>query len=168
MPEGVAVVATFFEGAGTAAAVGEGIGAAAAVGEGAAVVGSAAATAGATEAGLLAAGATAGEAAAAGAALGGTMTAATVGGTSMLGTLGTMVGTQIVSSVVSNALAPKPLKGSASSGATAPTLAGVTGMPDPLAQEAARKKSLIEQVSRRGRASTILTENSNPSGRLGG
>jgi hypothetical protein len=30
-------------------------------------------------------------------------------------------------------------------------------MPDPLQQEQAKKRSLIEQLSRRGRASTVLT-----------
>jgi hypothetical protein len=40
----------------------------------------------------------------------------------------------------------------------------VSEMPDPLAQNRARKRSLVEQLGRRGRASTILTS---PSGRLG-
>lgn len=41
----------------------------------------------------------------------------------------------------------------------------VSAMPDPLAQQRARKRSIVEQLGRRGRASTIMTA---PSGRLGG
>jgi hypothetical protein len=41
----------------------------------------------------------------------------------------------------------------------------VSEMPDPIAQQRARKRSLTEQLGRRGRASTIMTK---PSGRLGG
>jgi hypothetical protein len=41
----------------------------------------------------------------------------------------------------------------------------VSEMPDPLAQQRARRRSLTEQLGRRGRASTIMTR---PSGRLGG
>lgn len=41
----------------------------------------------------------------------------------------------------------------------------VSEMPDPLAQQRARRRSLTEQLGRRGRASTIMTK---PSGRLGG
>ena len=42
-------------------------------------------------------------------------------------------------------------------------------MPDPLAQDAARKKALIEQIGRSGRASTVLTvDGGNASGKLGG
>jgi hypothetical protein len=39
-----------------------------------------------------------------------------------------------------------------------PTIKPVTEMPDPLAQEAARRRSLVEQIMRRGRTSTILTD----------
>lgn len=49
---------------------------------------------------------------------------------------------------------------------TAPSVKPVTEMPDPLAQEAARKQSLLEQLARRGRQSTILTDAGN--GKLGG
>ena len=41
-------------------------------------------------------------------------------------------------------------------------------MPDPLAQEQARRQSLIEQTARRGRAATIMTDPGNSSGKLGG
>jgi hypothetical protein len=40
-------------------------------------------------------------------------------------------------------------------------------MPDPLAQEEARRRSIAEQMARRGRASTVLTDTSG-SGKLGG
>ena len=55
---------------------------------------------------------------------------------------------------VSALLAPKP-----------PKAPGVTPMPDPLAQDEARRRSIAEQMSRRGRASTIMTQ---PGGKLGG
>ena len=38
-----------------------------------------------------------------------------------------------------------------------PGVAPVVGMPDPKAQAEARRRSLAEQMSRRGRASTVLT-----------
>lgn len=56
--------------------------------------------------------------------------------------------------LLQSALQPKPPK------APAPL-----SMPDPLAQEEARRRALIEQMARRGRASTILSQ---PSGKLGG
>ena len=49
-----------------------------------------------------------------------------------------------------------------------PSLPGVTPMPDPLAQEEARKKSILDQLARRGRDATILTDTSNSGGKLGG
>lgn len=78
--------------------------------------------------------------------------AATTGG--MLGnTLLNSAVTAAGSAAIGSLLAPeKGIK------AAAPVVAPVTEMPDPLAQEQARKKSLIEQISRRGRASTILTQ----------
>jgi hypothetical protein len=39
----------------------------------------------------------------------------------------------------------------------APAAQAQTRMPDPLEQEQARKRNLLEQMSRRGRASTIMT-----------
>jgi len=48
----------------------------------------------------------------------------------------------------------------------APTVKPVTEMPDPLAQQEAKKRALTEQMARRGRASTIMTAPSG-SGKLG-
>lgn len=50
---------------------------------------------------------------------------------------------------------------------TAPTVTPVVGMPDPLAQQQAKQQSMIEQMARRGRASTILTDSAGGSGKLG-
>jgi hypothetical protein len=66
--------------------------------------------------------------------------------------------TTIAGGVVAGLLAPK---------SKAPELPPVTPMPDPLAQEAARKKAIAEQMSRSGRQSTILTDAS-PDQKLGG
>ena len=57
--------------------------------------------------------------------------------------------------LVSSALQPKP-----------PKAAPVAAMPDPLAQEQAQRQKIIDQMARRGRASTILTSATN--GTLGG
>lgn len=78
-------------------------------------------------------------------------TAAGIGGSSLVQGAGQAVGSAAVSSL----LAPKM-----------PALPKPTPMPDPQAQEAARKKSLLEQTARRGRASTILTDSA--SDKLGG
>jgi hypothetical protein len=81
----------------------------------------------------------------------------------MLGTLGKTALNAGVSTAVGSLLAPK-----------VPTVlpGGKTAavpMPDPLAQEAATKKSLVEQLARRGRASTVLTSpGGNSGGKLGG
>jgi hypothetical protein len=48
----------------------------------------------------------------------------------------------------------------------APEVKPLTPMPDPLAQETARKQALIDQMSRRGRQATIMTDDN--SGKLGG
>lgn len=45
---------------------------------------------------------------------------------------------------------------------SAPQVKPLTPLPDPLAQEEAKKRSIVEQLGRRGRSSTILTD------RLGG
>jgi hypothetical protein len=58
-------------------------------------------------------------------------------------------------SLVNAAMQPKP-----------PKTKAPTAMPDPLAEEQAQRQKLIEQLSRRGRASTVLTSASN--GSLGG
>jgi len=87
--------------------------------------------------------------------------AAGAGGGLLSGSLGktalTAAAASIGSGVVTSLLAPKP-----------PKLSAVTAMPDPLAQEQARRQSLIEQTARRGRASTIMTDPGNSSGKLGG
>ena len=59
---------------------------------------------------------------------------------------------------VSSLLTPRPQR---------PNVAPITPMADPLAQEQARKNALMEQISRRGRASTIMTQ-PNAGGLLGG
>lgn len=46
-----------------------------------------------------------------------------------------------------------------------PPIEPVIEMPDPLEQEKARERSIMEQFARRGRASTIMT---NSGGTLGG
>jgi hypothetical protein len=76
-------------------------------------------------------------------------TAATVG------TIGATVGTAAVTAGVGAALAPD-----------APKDKPGPAMPDPVAQEAARRRAIAEQLGRRGRASTFLSENA--SGKLGG
>jgi hypothetical protein len=59
--------------------------------------------------------------------------------------------------VVSSLLQPKP-----------PKTKAPTAMPDPLAQQQAQQQKLIQQLARRGRASTILTSPGNSGGSLGG
>jgi hypothetical protein len=98
-------------------------------------------------------GAAAGAAGAAGGAAGAAGGAA---GGSALGAIGTAAATGIAGAVAADALAPDP---------DAPKVQKQLGAPDPQAQEAARKRSLAEQLTRRGRASTVLTGGS---GTLGG
>lgn len=92
-------------------------------------------------------------------------TAATAGGA---GATQAGVGSTLLAS------AGKAAAGAAASGliqaATAPKrpdLPPPIAMPDPQAQEAARQKAIADQIARRGRASTILTD-SGGSGTLGG
>lgn len=59
--------------------------------------------------------------------------------------------------VVSSLLQPKP-----------PKTKAPTAMPDPLAQQQATQQKLLQQLARRGRASTILTNPANGGGSLGG
>lgn len=59
--------------------------------------------------------------------------------------------------VVSSLLAPK-----------APKAAAPIAMPDPLAQQQAQQEKLLQQLARRGRASTILTSPASGGGSLGG
>lgn len=128
---------------------------------GAAVAGAAATDVAAT-AGVAGGTAAAGAGTAAGAAYG-AETAATFGagtsGGSFLGNAGASLAVNAGTQVVSSLLNPKAK--------SSPTVAPVIGMPDPLAQQEAIKQSLIEQMARRGRASTILTD-SPSSGTLGG
>lgn len=158
------------------AAIGAGIASFFAADAGAAVVGAglAAETAAATEFALIGAGATAAEAGVAAGALGGSIagTAAAAGagaiaGGSILGTIGTGVATSVGSQLIGSALAPNPKSMAPSLIPPGSTSASPLTMPDPLAQEAARKKSIVQSMTRRGRASTVLT-NSGGSGTLGG
>lgn len=141
-------------------------GGAAEAGLGAAAAGAGDAAFGAATADVLAgAGATAGEAAAAGASAGsgfaGGATAGAVGGSAaggtVLGTLGTGVATAAAGQLVGAALAPTP---------KAPKTLAPLAMPDPLAQQQAVQQSIITQMARRGRASTVLTDGGG--GKLGG
>ena len=106
--------------------------------------------------------ATAAEAAGAGLGVGAATGAAA--GTAGLGTaVATAAGTALATGAVNKLLQGKP-----------PGLPGPTEMPDPEAQAAARQKSLVDQIARRGRASTILTDGGGGgtavggSGKLGG
>lgn len=113
---------------------------------------------GATAAGSAAAGTAAAGTAAAGtaAAAGGVAaagTAAAAGG-GLLGTIGTAAATAAITAGVSKLLAPGR-----------PDLPNPVAMPDAQAQEEARKRAIIEQTTRRGRASTVLTDSA---GTLGG
>ncbi len=147
-----------------AAAGGEALAGAGAAGAGAGVaadgtaMGSAAGTLGAADSagasaslGLTAAdvGGTSGAVAGSGAA-----TAAGTGGSALANFAGTAAKT-LGPALLSSALQPKP-----------PKVAPVAAMPDPLAQEQAQRQKIIDQIARRGRASTILTSATN--GTLGG
>jgi hypothetical protein len=81
----------------------------------------------------------------------------------MLSKVGTAVATSVGTNVATSLLNPKK-----DQIAAAPTVTPVIGMPDPLAQEQAKKQSMIEQMARRGRASTIMTNSAQGSGKLGG
>ena len=66
--------------------------------------------------------------------------------------------------VVSRALTPKPQQ------ITAPTVTPPTPMPTPGddAAQAQKRQSLTDQMARQGRASTILTDQTGTSDKLGG
>ena len=49
-----------------------------------------------------------------------------------------------------------------------PDMQPLIPMPDPLAQQQAKRRSIIEQTTRRGRASTIMTDASAGGDTLGG
>jgi hypothetical protein len=82
---------------------------------------------------------------------GGTVVAAGTAGTAgagagIAGAAATAAGTAAGTALVGELLKPD-----------VPAAQAQTRMPDPLEQEQARKRSLLEQMSRRGRASTIMT-----------
>ena len=66
-------------------------------------------------------------------------------------------GKVLAPAVVNSLMAPKP-----------PKTKAPTAMPDPLAQQQAQQQKLLQQLARRGRASTILTNPGNVGGSLGG
>ena len=66
-------------------------------------------------------------------------------------------GKVLAPTVLSNLMQPKP-----------PKTKAPTAMPDPLAQQQAQQQKLLQQLARRGRASTILTNPGNAGGSLGG
>ena len=78
------------------------------------------------------------------------------GGGLSLAAIGTSAASAAATAGVTSLLAPKP-----------PKIPGATPMPDEQAQMEARKRSIAEQMARRGRASTILTEPAS-GGTLGG
>lgn len=92
-------------------------------------------------------------------------------GAALVPILSTVAG-GLASTVLGKVLAPKaPKTPDAVAPTPAPTPEPVTVMPDVKAptMDAARKKSLVEQANRKGRASTILTDNSSDSSdKLGG
>lgn len=71
------------------------------------------------------------------------------------------IAASVAAAVVSRALAPKPPKAPEP---LAPPKPEVMPLPDDLAAQQAKRKSLAEQITRRGRASTILTEQSDKLG----
>lgn len=73
-------------------------------------------------------------------------------GGSAWGAIGKAVAPVVASNILSAATAKKPQQQQASAAYTP------AAMPDPLAQEQARKRALAKQMARRGRASTILTD----------
>lgn len=140
MPESAAAIAAYF--GGTAEAVGAGAAVAEGAGSSALAIGAGTAeTASVAELGLSSAS---------------LIDAGTIGGGgAFLGALGKTAATAAVTGGTQSLLAPKR-----------PDLPKPLPMPDPQAQEEARRKAIIEQTSRRGRASTILTDAA--SGTLGG
>ena len=74
-----------------------------------------------------------------------------------MGATATMAIASVAGAAASALLAPKP-----------PKPAEPTPMPDPLAQQDAIKKSLLEQTSRRGRVASILTQPAADGTKLGG
>ena len=89
----------------------------------------------------------------------GTTTTATAGGGSSSSWLDYAKGAAkaVAPVVINSLLQPKP-----------PKAAAPIAMPDPLAQQQAQQQKIIQQLARRGRASTILTSPGNSGGSLGG
>jgi len=67
----------------------------------------------------------------------------------LLSKAGNAAATAVGTSVATNLLAPKP---------QTPKVAPTTAMPDPVATQEAQRRKRIEQLARRGRASTIMTD----------
>jgi hypothetical protein len=86
-------------------------------------------------------------------------TGGTAGGQTLLGSVGTVAAEAAAVGLVGKALTPNVDR---------PDLPKPTPMPDAMEQAEARKRSLIEQFSRSGRASTVLTSPVSGSGKLGG
>ena len=92
----------------------------------------------------------------AGAAAGGAG-AATATGASIAGTVATAAATSLITQGIASALAKKPAD------VKAPTLTAPTPAPDPNSP-AAKRASIVSQLERQGRASTILTNTSDTLG----
>lgn len=73
------------------------------------------------------------------------------------GVLGPIMGA-VAGTALNSMLSPNP------QAPAIPTLAPATGMPDPQAQIQAQQKSIAAQIARRGRASTILTQDQGGAG----
>ena len=141
-------VAAIAGAAGAGAALGLGGSAGAAPAAGGEALGAGAGEAGGLMAGTAGGGAAAAPAVAAPTATGGTMAALSKNPLFVSGAM------TVANSLLAKSMAP-----------AAPEVKPPTAMPDPQAQEAARQRKIAEQIARRGRASTILTE---PANRLGG
>lgn len=154
------VVAAVWGGSEAAGALGSAAGLGGGAGEGAAAGEGASAGAGAADSGSvnLFADAVPGAGGDVGASAG-TAGSATAGasGTSSWLNYGKTAATVLGPTVLSSLLQPKP-----------PKTKAPTAMPDPLAQQQAQQQKLIQQLARRGRASTILTSPGDAGGSLGG
>lgn len=86
-----------------------------------------------------------------------TASAATAGAGASLSSIALQAGaTALGTGLITKALAPG-----------APDIKGPTPMPDPLEQQRAKERSIIEQMARRGRSASILTDAAG-TGTLGG
>lgn len=84
-------------------------------------------------------------------------TGAAAGGSGILGAAASAGASALATGLVQKSMMPKP-----------PKVGTPLAMPDPLAQEQARRRSLQEQAARSGRASTMLTSPTDAGGKLGG